>query len=399
MYCPKCGNVLDDNSKFCPRCGYRVGNDSTKEINIGVIKDLSKKSDLNVVKPKKNNVNNGNVVVALLLVIIIIILVFILAVAIKNNRRVTTKQDINEYCKTHSTDTICGNKEEEKNDFDVLDFSSYSFDVSTSKEGFVNQVKDALTSKEEEGNKYCNNTTYTKLNSHLDKSLNLNYSYTCNVDEIYMNNVVNRLNDFYRELKIPEALVNSYLVGRREPQVYADFSFKILGFNENYYGYIKRIYINSNTFSDYDVVKKSYERDLTSKFHPKNSKPEDVIVHETAHALDYYIFTKKMNIENLVIDDTSKYGSMIDSWNNQTYSTQVVKEAVKRVNDKLRAEGKNARTEISLREEISGYAKQLYAETFAEAMVDYFVNKDNASPLSIEMYKIVEQDLISLGGK
>jgi hypothetical protein len=106
-----------------------------------------------------------------------------------------------------------------------------------------------------------------------------------------------------------------------------------------------------------------------------------------------------MNIENLVIDDTSKYGSMIDSWNNQTYSTQVVKEAVKRVNDKLRAEGKNARTEISLREEISGYAKQLYAETFAEAMVDYFVNKDNASPLSIEMYKIVEQDLISLGGK
>ena len=45
MYCPKCGNVLDDNSKFCPRCGYRVGNDSTKEINIGVIKERAKLDD------------------------------------------------------------------------------------------------------------------------------------------------------------------------------------------------------------------------------------------------------------------------------------------------------------------------------------------------------------------
>ena len=38
MYCPKCGNNLNDNAMFCPKCGYRVSPDErTKEINIGIL--------------------------------------------------------------------------------------------------------------------------------------------------------------------------------------------------------------------------------------------------------------------------------------------------------------------------------------------------------------------------
>ena len=63
------------------------------------------------------------------------------------------------------------------------------------------------------------------------------------------------------------------------------------------------------------------------------------------------------------------------------------------------------KTEEELRIEISGYANQkddngnvIYAETFAEAMVDYLSNGNNAKPLSVEMYKLTQEKLKELGG-
>ena len=152
-------------------------------------------------------------------------------------------------------------------------------------------------------------------------------------------------------------------------------------------------------FEDYDKLKKTYERDLQTGYHPANSTPEDIIVHETAHALDFYISAQRYGIEELVIDDFSKYTELYNSWGNQTYAKEVVQKAVKQVNTNLKANNLPEKTEEELRREISGYAASskngtiMYAETFAEALVDYLSNGNNASSLSIEIYKIVQEDL------
>ena len=65
----------------------------------------------------------------------------------------------------------------------------------------------------------------------------------------------------------------------------------------------------------------------------------------------------------------------------------------------LRNRYRRSQLSQELREEISGYAASskngtvMYAETFAEALVDYLSNGNNASILSIEIYKIVQEDL------
>ena len=187
--------------------------------------------------------------------------------------------------------------------------------------------------------------------------------------------------------------------GKARRNEYANYTGQTIGSNNNYIAYLRRVYMNITMFSDYDKLKKTYERDLQNHFHPKNSTPEDIIVHETAHALDFYISAEKIGIGDLVLDDFSKYNQLYESWGNQTYAKEVVQEAVKNVNARYHTNGQPTKTEEELKKEISGYAEIvkddviMYAETFAEALVDYLANNLNASDLSIEIYKIVQEDL------
>ena len=115
-----------------------------------------------------------------------------------------------------------------------------------------------------------------------------------------------------------------------------------------------------------------------------------------------YIY--KINFDNFTLELTSAmcYNELYISWKEQTYAKEVVKKATTRVNEKYKANNLPTKTEEELRLEISGYAAStkngtiMYAETFAEALVDYLSNGENASDLSIEIYKIVQEDLKSM---
>ncbi len=413
MFCPKCGNKLNDNAMFCPKCGYRVAaDDRTKEINIGVLKDLTGNLDLNnqpvpqpapVQVPKKSN-NNKLIISCALIVIVALVLVILIITSSKKSY--VNSDDIDIYCSQNSDSDICKSDDpKEKGEFDPLYFGDYDLTSSSSLDGFTTQVENVLKQKETDGNKFCNDKKYEDLNSKLDKDLNLKYSYTCGVDVTFMNNLNNRLQQFYKLNNIKENLVDSYLVGNREANVYADFSTRVVGQVDDYYAYIRRIYLNVNIFNDYDRVSKTYNMDLKANFHPKNSIPEDVIVHETAHAFNYLIVLRQLNGDVLAGDNIKDYTNVHSDFFSYTYAKKLVEEGTKIINDRLVSQGLSPKTEEELRIEISGYANQkddygnvIYAETFAEAMVDYLANGDNASPLSIEIYKLVQEDLKELEG-
>ena len=411
MYCPKCGNNLNDNAMFCPKCGYRVSPDErTKEINIGILKDITgnldlKKEDLKVETPRKNTNNNG-VIIACAIIVIIALIIVLLIILMSNKKEYVDPSDIEKYCSQNRDAEICKDPEEVViNDFDPLYFGDYEFNSSPSIDAFTKQVVAVLKQKEQDGNKACNNKKYEDLNKKIDKELDLKYSYTCGMDVKYMENLSNRLQQFYRLHPVKEKLVDSYLVGNREARVYADFTTKVIGQSDNYYAYLRRIYLNVNLFNDYDLLSKTYQMDLNAKFHPDNSRPEDVIVHETAHALDYYITIRMNNANILVGDNITDYQNVHNTFFNYTFSKDLVERATKNVNERLVSQGLSPKTEEELRIEISGYANQkdengnvIYAETFAEAMVDYLSNGNNAKPLSVEMYKLTQEKLKELGG-
>lgn len=412
MYCPKCGNNIKNGALFCPKCGYRVSADErTKEINVGIIKDIT--GNLNLKKEEKkqniknNKINDNKTIVMCCGIVVVTLIIILLIIIIGNKNDYVASDDIEQYCSQNKDAEVC--KEPVtvvNNNYDPLDFSEYSFDGASSINEFTNQVLSVLKQKEQDGNNFCNNKKYEKLNKKIDEDLNLKYSYTCGVDSKYMNNLSDRLQKFYKLNNIKENLVDSYLVGKREFNVYADYSTLLIGIFGNYYAYLRRVYLNQRIFSDYDLIMKMYKSDIESKFHPINSIPEDVIVHETAHAFDYYINAKENNSPFLTGDNYKDYqNSFNDMFVNATFSKWVVTKAAKNVNDRLISQGKSQKSEEELRNEISGYANQknekgevMYWETFAEAMVDYLSNGEKAKPLSVEIYKLTQEKLKELGG-
>ena len=414
MYCPKCGKNISDAARFCPGCGYQVKKDiveekkeiiteETKEINLDIIKEVEQTPNYNFnQKDKKNH----NIIIVFIGIIVVLILVIVLMIVNNSKKSNITIDPRSNYCTENYEPSICGEKEVEEEEeityFDSLDFTEFDFSEASSKQAFYDSVVEILSSKEEKGIKYCNDSNYTQATNNLNNTLNASYSYLCGMDLNYLTKLTSRLNQFYTQNNLKEQVVDSYVVGKGGRNEYANYTGQTIGSNSTYIAYLRRVHMSINMFSDYDKLTKSYERDLESGYHPANSIPEDIVVHETAHAIDFYISASRMGIESIVIDDFDKYNNLYSSWGEQLYSKEVVQKAVERVNKKYTTMGQQTKTELELREEISGYAASskngtiMYAETFAEALVDYLSNRMNAQDLSIEIYKIVQEDLANL---
>jgi predicted amidophosphoribosyltransferase len=41
MFCPKCGNELPENAKFCPICGFKIASNEPKEKEVSQLSSLS----------------------------------------------------------------------------------------------------------------------------------------------------------------------------------------------------------------------------------------------------------------------------------------------------------------------------------------------------------------------
>lgn len=403
MYCPRCGKDLETTAKFCPNCGFNLEvrkeiNEKTREIDLETIKEVERNTRYNFIKKKEPN-QNGLIISLCSVVVLVLLIVLVVA---NNSKRTYLNIDPKEsFCKQNVSDPLCKVEEtkEEITSFDSMNFNKYDFSVSSSKQDFQDNVVSILNQKYEEGNAYCNDRKYTEANEKINRTLNSDYSYLCGMDITYLDNLIIRLNAFYKNNNIDDKIVDAYVVGKGGRNEYANYTSQTIGASQNYVAYLRRVHISVNMFEDYDKLKKTYERDLQTGYHPANSTPEDIIVHETAHALDFYISAQRYGIEELVIDDFSKYTELYNSWGNQTYAKEVVQKAVKQVNADLKANNLPEKTEEELRREISGYAASskngtiMYAETFAEALVDYLSNDNNASSLSIEIYKIVQEDL------
>ena len=413
MYCPKCGKNISDTARFCSGCGYQIKKDieenneiiteKTKEINLDIIKDVEQKPNYNFNQTEKKN---HNFIIIFIGIIIVLILVIVL-ILINNNKKTNIIVDPRaNYCSENYEPGICGEQETEKEAeityFDSLDFTEYDFSETSSKQAFYDSVMKILESKEQKGLKYCNDPNYTQATNNLNTILDSDYSYLCGMDLTYLNKLTTRLNQFYTQNNLKNQVVDSYVVGKGGRNEYANYTGQTIGSNSTYIAYLRRVHMSINMFNDYDKLTKSYERDLQSGYHPANSIPEDIVVHETAHAIDFYISAARMGVDSIVIDDFDKYNKLYSSWGEQLYSKEVVQKAVERVNDNYELVGKPSKTELELRQEISGYAAStkngtiMYAETFAEALVDYLSNGINAKDLSIEIYKIVQEDLSNL---
>lgn len=132
--------------------------------------------------------------------------------------------------------------------------------------------------------------------------------------------------------------------------------------------------VNKKFFKSQVFVKENYEQDVNNKFHPQNSTYKHMGIHELGHCATFEIIKKKYSNTNLMIND----------WNQSLTSKEIVQKAFNNlgINDKI--------TQDMLRKNISTYSKRNYSENIAEAFVDYYANKNNASILSKEIIKVMK---------
>ncbi len=117
-------------------------------------------------------------------------------------------------------------------------------------------------------------------------------------------------------------------------------------------------------------------------FHPKNTGILETGSHEMGHILERAL------IDTEAVATTRN--AQITEWTKCTRAKAIVSQACR--NAKKTAAGKGMLND-QLRASISGYAETNDSECLAEAVGDYIANKENSSPLSVEIWKLLKEKL------
>ena len=153
--------------------------------------------------------------------------------------------------------------------------------------------------------------------------------------------------------------------------------------NASYHGVVT---VNSGEYRSNARLKKTYGASTDSGFHPKGTKAEHITSHEAGHILEKALIDKYVSDPRGGIYDRAK---KVDAWNKSTYTKKVISEACKAA--KKTPEGKGKKN-IDLIAGVSRYAKVNRSETLAECVADYIANREKASPLSIQVWKILKRE-------
>lgn len=127
------------------------------------------------------------------------------------------------------------------------------------------------------------------------------------------------------------------------------------------------------------------ERSATG-FHPHNMGVQGVGSHEMGHILEKALIEQSNPDDGSVISRIAR----AESWKKCTEAKNVISEACKAA--KQTAEGKGLLND-QLRAQVSRYATADYSECMAECVADYMTNRESASLLSREVWKILKRRL------
>lgn len=153
--------------------------------------------------------------------------------------------------------------------------------------------------------------------------------------------------------------------------------------NASFFGQIQ---LGEYMYQNRERLNRFYNEDVQAGWHPKGTDLDGVAVHEAGHVLEAAII-QKYNMTRT---------AMAQAWNEHTFAKKIVDEAFKSTK-KLPGMSRAKKTDtINSLSQYAGSRKKTGtrdAETIAESVADYQRNRDNAHPLSKEIWKILKREL------
>jgi hypothetical protein len=126
--------------------------------------------------------------------------------------------------------------------------------------------------------------------------------------------------------------------------------------------------VNKQYYGNLESLKKHYESDLASGFHPAGTDYTAIVMHELGHAVDDYLSYTEMAL------------GMVNSWKPKIVSADLRPKVMKACKLKISDIGKN----------VSGYATKDAQEWFAECFAEYMCS-DEPRPVAAEFGKQLEE--------
>ena len=120
-------------------------------------------------------------------------------------------------------------------------------------------------------------------------------------------------------------------------------------------------------------------------YYPENTTNKTTAVHELGHTFEQAMINKIMPDDGTFL---RKY-DRVEAWNKGVYSGKIISEAAASAKKTPGGKGKKKADLIA---DVSQYATKRSSETLAECVRDYYINRGNAKPLSVEVWKILKRE-------
>ncbi|MCL2383965.1 MAG: serine protease [Oscillospiraceae bacterium] len=379
MYCTKCGNKFNSIAKYCNRCG-----------------------DTTIRKKPTNKILIA--ITAIMSCVCIAVGLLLVNAVVSNLTEHYVFADIRQAHREENPDRFRQRSEEEVEDEEIdvagtnedvevinpVDFSYVRLSNTTNLNEMRMELREVFSIHDRRINQNVD-SFYNPYMELLRRQTGAEYVFISGMDRDYIRSMIQRIEDRLSWFTILDSAVSGIIVGEENPDAYASFSVVIIGYHNTFINTSSRIIFNSNKFDDFERLSLIYDRCLRANFHPQGTIPEDIMIHELMHALDFYLILRHHNVSGHVIDDFALFARIANDFNNFLVSEAVTTQAIENINNRRIANGLAPRAAFDLKNEVGGYAAMIengrtnYAETFATALTDYFANGDNARELSLEM--------------
>lgn len=384
MYCKKCGNLVNENTKFCTQCGHNVARDHY-------------------------DFNNKKIVCFFVCICGLVLIV--IGLILYNNQN--SNYYFSEETKDNPTEIPTNNNEngnitEKKNPYEtsvIYDNSYYGVDINTKEDAIQLIEKDSTTQK-----KSCPKEMKI-IEDRIIKNYGIYAVNLCELDLDFAKEIEKVIDKIYNEY--PEArgyITNLTLVNGTMKDSYIAafmpyFPFAQSNTNNGYPQVNKtQIILNTRYFLNEKNLESSVKNSSSQGWFPKNATKSSPVAHEFGHYLSFIAMMNYYKSKSILIQDENNYKTIVEimtDFSVGTFSLKMITEAYNNYkNDHKDYKG----TFDEFRGSISQYAlakdnngEYIYDETIAEAFHDCYLNGDNAVDASKYVEKVLKSYVSKIG--
>ena len=438
MFCPKCGNQMEQNVKFCTRCGASlidqnnvVNNNSNNYVNGYQNNNYNMPINNNYNQPYPNNnqyqnnpFNNGNQQyngnmnnmpyqptyinsgknykwLAALGALVAIIILAIAVVTLVNNKKENYYFDENGYDNgsNDSGTTSSSSKKTGKYTTVIVTDNVYNgVDINSYNDANDLIIKDSVSQKNQCPSE-IKNIENELINTYGITAVNL-----CEMDLDFAREVLNVFKKVYSEFPsirgyLTNLSLNNASMSNDYIAAFAYFCFFASDNDSSAQVFKYQILLNTAYFLNPERIDLTAKRGSEEGHFPPNATRYSPVAHELGHYMSFLATMKHHNINSVVYVDDYGYNNLIKLSNdrrNWTFTLEMLNEAYENYK-------RDKGTTLSFdawRGTISQYAlakdeykNYIYDETIAEAFHDVYLNGNNATDASKYIVAVLKSKL------